>query len=323
MTIHNNPTKHAPGNHPTGARRAPGRHPLVPLSPAEGAHLVRLSLEAAAECGLRGHYDSRGALILQFHPAEHGSAPAEKFEAGLTNLARLVAGERPDHWPRLVSEHFDTLASSLRRGAPPLPADPQRELLQRLVPKDSLDPRLTGAAPEFVPGLLSVPSANTDGTITMYFDPASNLGLTWAEAETHGLRNLRAMTDSVAYAEYDGTRVAMISGSSFAASRALVLDTVLRESLHVENPQYGVLAAMPARHLLLVHVITDLSAIPALGMMLNLTGRSHATDPGPLSPWVYLVTQEGWQLATRATDTPGPALSPRLVALLHELGRRT
>ncbi|WP_433015372.1 hypothetical protein [Kribbella sp. CA-294648] len=314
MILHNDSTERAPGND-----SGPGRHPLAPLSPAEGAHLVRLSLEAAADCGLQGDYDGRGALILQFRPAERAAAPAEKFEAGLTNLARVVAGERPDHWPRLASEHFDQLARSLRRGAPPLPADPQRELLQRLVPKEALEPRLTGAAPEFVPGLLSVPSANTDGTITMYFDPMSNLGLTWAEAESHGLRNLRSMTDSVAYAEYDGTQVALISGSSYAASRALVLDTVLRESLHVENPQYGVLAAMPVRHLLLLHVITDLSAIPALGMMLNLTGRSYDTEPGPLSPWIYLVTREGWQPATRTTGDPGPALSPQFVALLQGL----
>ncbi|MDX6281285.1 MAG: hypothetical protein QOH03_2356, partial [Kribbellaceae bacterium] len=110
------------------------------------------------------------------------------------------------------------------------------------------------------------------------------------------------------------------SGSNFAASRALVLDTVLRESLHVENPPYGVLAAMPVRDLLLVHVITDLSVLRALGMMLNLAGRSHATDPGPLSPWVYLVGPTGWQPATRTADDTGPGVSPAFAALIHQLG---
>jgi hypothetical protein len=284
---------------------------------------VRLSLEAAADRALQAQYDGRGALIMRFYPAGDGSPPLEKFEAGLTNLARVVAGRRPDLWPRLVGEHFDRLVHSLRHGPPTPPTDPQRELFQRLVRTDALPPRMAGSAVEFVPGLLSVPATHTDGTITMYFDPLTDLGLTHAEAESYGLRNLRSLTDEVAYAEYDGTRVAMISGSTFAASRALVLDTVLRESLHVENPQYGVLAAMPVRHLLLVHVITDLSAIPALGMMLNLAGRSHATEPGPLSPWIYLVTREGWQPATRTAGEPGPALSPRFVALLHELDRAT
>lgn len=311
MIIDEDSTEWALGNQP-GA--------LAPLSRAESAHLVRLSLEAAAAHALQGRYDGAGALVLQTGPGfAVGSAPGERFEAGLTNLARIVAGLRPDHWPRLVGEHFDRLAQTLRNGPPPIPADPQHELLQRLVPRDVLEPRLIGSAPEFVPGLLSVPATSTDGMITMYFDPVANLGLTWAEAESCGLRNLRSLTDTVDYAEYEGTQIAMISGSDFAASRALVLDTVLRESLHVENPRYGVLAAMPVRDLLLVHVITDLSVIPALGMMLNLAGRAHATEPGPLSPWIYLVAPDGWHLATRAAGDPSPGFSPRFVDLIHEL----
>ncbi|WP_203589927.1 hypothetical protein [Streptomyces sp. SID13031] len=312
MIIHDDSTERAAGN-----ESGPAHPSLAPLSRAEAAHLVRLSLEAAADHALLARYDGGGALSLRLRSEVTESPPAEHFEAGLSNLARIVAGQRPDHWPRLVGEHFDRLAHTLRQGPPPRPADPSRELFQRLAAKDSLEPRMLCSAPEFVPGLLSVPATATDGTIAMYFDPLADLGLTWAEAESHGLRNLRSLTDTVAYAEYEGTQVAMISGSDFAASRALVLDTVLRESLHVENPQYGVLAAMPVRDLLLVHVITDLSVLPALGMMLNLAGRSHAIEPGPLSPWVYLVAADGWQLATRAADDPG--LSPRFVALMHQL----
>jgi hypothetical protein len=302
MITHDNSTERALGNE---------SEVLAPLSRAEAAHLVRLSLEAAAGHALPAQYDGAGALILQ--------PPGGRFEAGLTNLARIVAGQRPNHWPRLVGEHFDRLAQAVRHGPPPLPTDPQRELLQRLAVKDSLDPLVAGSAPEFVPGLLSVPATSTDGTITMYFDPETDLGLTWAAAESYGLHNLRTLTDTVGYADYDGTQVAMITGHDFAASRALVLDTVLRESLQVENPQYGVLAAMPARNLLLVHVIADLSVIPALGMMLNLAGRSHATEPGPLSPWVHLATPAGWHLATRPDSDPGPGLSPRFIELIHEL----
>ncbi|MEV8378563.1 hypothetical protein AB0P21_37840 [Kribbella sp. NPDC056861] len=302
MLTHDNSTERALGNEPEA---------LAPLTRAEAAHLVRLSLEAAATHALPARYDGAGALILQ--------PPGGRFEAGLTNLARIVAGQRPHHWPRLVGEHFDRLAHAVRHGPPPLPADPQRELLQRLAVKDSLDPRLLDAAPEFVPGLVSVPATSTNGTITMYFAPETDLGLSWSTAESYGLRNLRALTDTVTYAEHNGIQVAMITGSDFAASRALVLDTVLRESLQVENPQYGVLAAMPARNLLLIHVITDLSVIPALGLMLNLAGRSHATDPGPLTPWVHLVTPTGWHLATRPDTDPGPGLSPHFINLIHRL----
>jgi hypothetical protein len=307
MIIHDDSTERAPGNHFDA---------LTPLSQAQTAHLVRLALGATAGHGLSARYDGRGALILR---TSSDSAAGEPFEAGLTNLARIVAGERPNHWPRLVGEHFDRLAHALRHGPPPPPVDPQRELLQRLAATESLDPRLLGSAPEFAPGLVSVPATSTGGATTMYFDPVADLGLTWAEAESYGLRNLRSLTDTVDFAEYDGTEVAMITGSDFAASRALVLDTVLRESLHVENPRYGVLAAMPVRSLLLVHVITDLSVIPALGMMLNLAGRSHATEPGPLSPLAYLLTPDGWHPATRPAGEPGLGLSPQFITLLHKL----
>ncbi|TCN40925.1 hypothetical protein EV644_105210 [Kribbella orskensis] len=332
-STHDDSTERALGNDPEAPHRA-----LSPLTNAEAAHLVRLSLEAAAERSLPAGYD--GTANLRLHPTSAafptpgdtglaadlgvGSDPdaAVSMVAGLSNLARIVAGERRDRWPQVVGEHFDQLASTLRHGPPPLPADPRRELYQRLTPSNLVQPSWTSQAPEFVPGLLSVPATYTDGTITMYFDP-SDLGMTWSEAEQAGLHNLRGLTDTVEYAEHDGTTIAMLSGSVFTASRALVLDTVLRESLHVENPQYGVLAAMPVRGLLLVHVITSLRVIPALGMMLNFAGRAHATEPGPLSPWVYLVTPEGrWHPAIRQPEEGRPpGLSPALLALAHHLGR--
>jgi hypothetical protein len=317
MITHNESTERALGNHPEAVDPA-----LIPLSRAEAAHLVRLSLEAAAERSLPATYDGVGGLILHQVPSPApetggpGPFAGSGMVAGLSNLARIVGQQRPDCWPQLVGEHFDHLVTTLLHG-PPLTKDPEQELYQRLTPSSTLDPGWTSQAAEFVPGLLSVPATNTDGTITMYFDP-SDLGMTWAAAEQAGLRNLQALTDTVRYAEHEGTRVALLSGTPFTASRALVLDTVLRESLHVENPRHGVLAAMPVRDLLLIHVITDLRVIPALGMMLNITARSHVTEPGPLSPSVYVVTSTGWHPATRP---PGeaPGLSPQLLAVAQQL----
>ena len=57
----------------------------------------------------------------------------------------------------------------------------------------------------------------------------------------------------------------MLTGGMFTASRALVLDTVLRESLRVENPPFGCLVAMPARDMLLIHVVRDQTVVSAFG----------------------------------------------------------
>jgi hypothetical protein len=316
MTIqHNHPTERALSNHPDS------RHPLFsPLTFTEAAHLIRLALEAAAAQGFPATYDGSGAMVV-IPPAELALAgTGSEIVVGLTNLARAVSAHSMNRWPQLVEEHLSQLASSLRHGPPPPPADPERQLYLRLAAARSLPPEWTVAAPEFLPGLLAVPATQENGMVAMHLDPA-DFGMSWPEAQRIGLANLRRLTDTVEYAEYDGVRVAVLSGSSFAASRALVLDTVLRESLHVENPPYGVLVALPVRHLLLVHVVRDLSVITALSMMLHLTGHAHDEEPGPLSPWVYLVDAQGWHPATAT----GPdedlhfRLTPRLLALVDDL----
>jgi hypothetical protein len=177
-----------------------------------------------------------------------------------------------------------------------------------------------------VPGLLSVPATEDNGIVAMFLNP-SDLGLTWSAAEHLGLTNLRNRTDVVEYLDQGDVRIAFVTGSSFAASRALVLDTVLHESLHLDHLTHGALVALPARDLLLIHVIKDLSVIPALGQVLNVAARSYSHDPGPLSPDVHLVTPDPtfpaaltWHPAT--TSSPGHAplrLSPHLEALTHHL----
>ena len=82
------------------------------------------------------------------------------------------------------------------------------------------------------------------------------------------------------YLRHDGAEVAAISGTLFTASRALVLDTVLRETLRVENPSYGVLVAAPVRDLLLVHVLQDRRVVPAMDLMVTVATQSFREQPG-------------------------------------------
>ncbi|MFI5696678.1 hypothetical protein ACIA58_32790 [Kribbella sp. NPDC051586] len=303
-------TEHAQGNnsHPDPA--------LAPLSRGQAARLVHLALSAAAELGLDLTYQG-GAALVPAHRREDSPV------LGLSNLARTLARFDEDDWPVLVEEHFDQLMEQLRQGPPTAPTDPERELIQRLVPRDALPPDWTAGRPDFVPGLLSVPSTSDDGIVTMYLQP-SDMGLTWTDAERFGLANLRSLTDQVEHVDHADLRLAFVTGSPFAASRALVLDTVLRESLQVDHAPYGVLAAVPARDTLMLHVIRDLSVIPALGVLLNVAARSHAHDPGPLSPEVFLVTPDfRWLSATTLSPDYTPLrLSPELESLTKILAAR-
>ncbi|TDD25018.1 hypothetical protein E1218_15510 [Kribbella turkmenica] len=303
----------------SSTERAHGNHPdrpdpvLIPLTRGQAARLVRLGLTAAARLGLDVRY-AGGAALVPAEPAADGPL------LGLSNLARAVSHHEEDRWPALVEKHFVQLLQRLRQGPPTPPADPERELIQRLAPRHGLPPGWTADRADFLPGLVSIPATTQDGVVTMYLDPA-DFGLTWCDAERFGLANLRRITDHVDYVEDDGIQVAVVTGSLFAASRALVLDTVLRESLHLELPRYGVLAAVPSRDLLLIHVIRDLSVIPALGLMLNLASRSYTHDPGPLSPDVHLVTSAlEWHPATiLSADSTPLRLSPQLDALTRVL----
>jgi hypothetical protein len=323
-------TEHAHGNHPD--RPDPV---LTPLSRGQAALLVHLGLAAAARLGLDLAYEGGAALV----PLERSAdGPLERSGTGpvlgLSNLARTIARYDESHWPALVDEHFTELLQQLRQGPPPPPADPERELIQRLVPRESLPADWTADRADFLPGLVSVPATVDEGIVTMYLDP-SDLGLTWSAAERLGLANLRALTDHVEYVEHDDLRIAFVTGTPFAASRALVLDTVLRESLHVDafphpdrppgdSAPHGVLAALPARDILMIHVIQDLSVIPALGLLLNLAARSHSHDPGPLTPDVYLVTpDQTWHPATISFPDHTPLrLSPHLESLTKHIATR-
>lgn len=274
-------------------KAAPPDPVLAPLSVDEAADLVRLAERAASARGLDARYDGVGALVTD-----------DGVVAGLTNLARTVSGHRRRHWNEIVSEHFDQLSESLQH-PPDLPADLDRNLYLRLVADDGIPEDWTEAATEVVPGVLCVPSTYTDAfgnsAVSMHFD-VGRLGMSREQATRLGLENLRRLQDEMQYLYHDGAEVAAISGTLFTASRALVLDTVLRETLRVENPSYGVLVATPVRDLLLVHVLRDRTVVPAMDLMVTVTTQSYSEHAGPISPHVYYVADGRWQQVTQYVD---------------------
>jgi hypothetical protein len=296
-------TEHAQGNQPDAV--------LAPLSRGQAALLVQLSLAAAACHGLELCYQD-GALAP---PEDSTRGPV----LGLSNLARTVARYDEHYWPEVVDEHFTEILQQLRAGPPAPPPDPERELIQRLVPRDSLPVDWTADRPDFLPGLVSVASSLQDGIVTMWLEP-QDLGLSWSDAERFGLANLRRLPDRLTYLEQDDLRVAMLTGTPYTASRALVLDTVLRESLQLNSPpRHGFLAALPSRERLFLHAIHDLSVIPALGLLINLAARCYTHDPGPLTPDVFLVTPDlTWHPATQSAPDRTPL---RMSGPLESLAR--
>jgi len=290
---------------------------LRPLTAPQVDRLVTLARSSCRRLGFDLHYEA-GALVPGPSEADT-SGPI----LGLTNLARAVAQQDFDDWPQFVDLHFAELLGRLEEGAPDPPDNPADQLIQRLVPRASLPPNWVADRPDVIPGLLSVPATLHGSTVTMYLDP-SDLGLTWSAAEALGLANLRRRTDHLELLEEDGVPLARLTGDSFTASRALVLDTVLHETLDLPDLPAAVLAAVPSRDLLLIHVIRDLSVLPALGLLLHLTARAHSQAPGPLSPDIHLVTftpsgHPTWHPATTQISPATLALSAQLTSLVSSL----
>ncbi|HEY3560314.1 MAG TPA: hypothetical protein VGL05_22760 [Kribbella sp.] len=262
-------------------------HPvLTPLTVGQAARLVRLAETAAAKRGFTMQYDGAGTLI-----------PVGKDQpvAGLGNLALKVAGLPRQQWQAAVRDHFDQMP--LLDDLLTVPPDLDNQLYLRLVCKAAHDPEMVRDAPEFLPGLITAPAVYAGRAVAMYFD-VDRLGVTLEEATRIGLANLRRLQDEVEPLRLGGAELNVITGGMFTASRALVFDTVLRESLHVEDPAFGCLVAMPSRDKLIVHVLRDETALNALAMMASCAAELFNTSPGAVSPHVYYVTGNEWHQVT-------------------------
>lgn len=268
-------------------------HPvLTPLTTAQAERLVRLAQEAVAKRGISMRYDGAGALVTV---GDDGLPRPDRVSAGLMNLARRVAELPRQLWRAAVAEHFDQMPAS---AMPPLiPDDLENELYLRLVCASTIDPGMAEGTPEFMPGVLTVPATYTGRAVAMHFN-VENLGISREEATRTGLKNLRRLRDEVEAVHICGAELTMLTGSMMTASRALVFDTVLRESLQIENPSLGCLVALPARDMLLVHVLRDQTALNALAGLVAFTADMFGSRPGPVSPHVYYVIDNEWHQVT-------------------------
>jgi hypothetical protein len=265
---------------------------LTPLTTRQAERLVRLAEEAVAKRGFAMRYDGVGALM----PVDSDGAPVrDGMTAGLMNLALTVAGLPRQRWRAAVTAHFDQITSP--DSPPPIPDDLENELYLRLVCAATIDPEMSEGVPEFAPGLLTVPATYVGRAVAMYFDIES-LGVPRQEATRMGLANLRRLRDEIETVRFEGAELTLLTGSMFTASRVLVFDTVLSESLHVENPPYGCLVAMPARDLLFVHVLRDQTMLKALQFLVTTAVNMFNTRPGAVSPHVYYVSDHEWHQVT-------------------------
>jgi hypothetical protein len=213
---------------------------------------------------------------------------SEEDEAlGLTNLAQLCRSAGIESFPIVISSHFDALIAGRgdRELAGQLGADivaARPHLKMRLYARDTF----TGGTEQFV-----LRDVADDLTAVLCYDLPSNVvtvaadsigkwGVSRDELYYQALANQRR-TERASIEDIDvgGAVVRAMTGESFFIASNLLL---LGDFVSAETP-FGTLAAVPNRHTLIWHAITDPSALRAIDAMVVMASNLCSEGPGSIS----------------------------------------
>jgi hypothetical protein len=210
------------------------------------------------------------------------TVPGHATRYGLTNLLQAWALSEPAGRADLVALHFHNLFEAENTAAP-TPAQLAPLIRPRVRNRD-----LPGAVT--VPSLSQTVAEGVDAVLCVDLPTAvANLkpeesiatGLTMPELWELAISQI---DDGEPVQEDDlGSGVTAFSGDSFfVASRVLDL-----EQFAGEIPEHGALAAIPHRHILLVHPIETTEALDALNLMIGAADHFYRQGPGSIVPYVF------------------------------------
>ncbi|GAC1366104.1 MAG: hypothetical protein NVSMB32_10170 [Actinomycetota bacterium] len=223
---------------------------------------------------------------------------------GLWNLAADCHRHPQRLWPRIVADQVKVLMFDPNADFFEGMSRPQvlRNTFLRLQAAANLpDPDWYPYAREVAPGILELIALHRRrATMFMRECDVERFGGRDLLRET-GLANLRALPleQRELIETPEGGHFRVLQGqSSFTASRLLTLDHLVEQLFSDPAMPKGVLAAIPNRDEVAVHVIRDTSVVPTLA---NLTTFAHmriASAPGPLSPNVFWLHRDRFEQVT-------------------------
>jgi hypothetical protein len=281
---------------PEGGRPDPS---LPMLSVDEAAWLAALVRAAFAENGRETTPDGSGGLR------------GDGQTYGLHNLAAHVVAVPRRAWPDVARRHVRDMVVADRTPQPKSLDDVRDQVLLKLRAVSELPSEPPAYAPEVLPGVVAVAAIDYPTHVSELLDAdrLTTLG-GWEAVRPVAMDNLRRLElphveDIVAQAG-DPTSVVhvMVADDFFGAARVCVLDQVMAAALGVERPKYGVLVAVPNRHVMAVHVPTGTGLLAALNTLAALAAGESVEAPGPISPFVYLISPDGHieQVTARGDD---------------------
>ena len=212
----------------------------------------------------------------------------EPAQWGLANLAQRCNQSPEDEWPAVVATHFTALQSMIGRDLDALAADFEqaRPILRvRLMPDESMGgvPIQEAVSRAIAPGVLGVLVYDfPDSTASVHEEHLAGWPVSTDEAFALAVDNVRSEpSPEPETLDADGASIRLMAGDSFyVATRALYLGELL------DGAQHAVFA-IPNRHVLLWHPITDLSVATAMLPMYQVTLGMFRDGPGSISDQLY------------------------------------
>lgn len=240
------------------------------------------------------------------HAGHLEAADGQHF--GLWNLAatcRQAPGGESD-WPEIVQSHVARMVRAV--SAPALDALPAEQVLAAVYPRvvgtHSLPPEWKdwySYARPLAHDLVELLALDLPDSVTVLRDEdVARIGR--HELDARARQNLLALPldECERFGDPGAGAVHVVEGESFfTASRILAFPELLEAALGSGEAPYGVMVALPTRHMLAFHVIHGPDLVPAVNRLTGFAAKVFGEAPGGVSPFVY------WWRAGELTQVTG------------------
>ncbi len=232
----------------------------------------------------------------------------------LGDLAAAVAPLDLSMWKGLITEHLDATTSPV---TPESLSDQEfRDRLRvRLTARENLAPSVAHLAPDLLPGVAQELVLHAPGLVHTVTEAELAPHGEYADLVALALEHTRALAEhvqGVTLPEQGPDRITVVVGPEhFTATLATVLPQVLQHASEEADWGHGVFVALPTRAKLLYRVVDAPDAIGSLVRLFHQAQQAFASEPGPVSPYVYWVRGERWQQATGPDAAGAPAILVR------------
>lgn len=242
------------------------------------------------------------------------------LQLGLQTLAQQCAGSPLGEWRGLMASHLDAVLTLGATGAGPGPGrrdfESVRSLLKvRLYPAAAVDgdPDLELISWRPADDLVAALAYDLPHAVTSVpSGDAQTWGRTESELLSLGLDNLQGEALAQDRIEVkQGVSLDVFHGQSFfVAAQLLRLTQLLKDCGLSVGKQYGYIAAVPTRHILLYHCLQDARALLAVNALIPQAFLRFHQGPGSLSPSVYWLREGGLLRLPTEMTRKGVTLRP-------------